>query len=203
MGRKKRRGRKKRSSERKLTVALDWIEIALGDDGWGRGDPEPVLLVGLYALTEAGVSLVSRGLARPRVRSPYPNDTDGPERPIIETRPPRSPQGSLALLVLALEEDGGQDVRELYAMLEEPGFTLWCDEDPEPNPRGLAEWMAGPSGTFGAHPLHGEVDLAERCRSDEWVGATLIVGVARGARHRVHVRSPDGDNDWTVELALR
>lgn len=201
MGRKKRKHRKRRSSERFLTVALDWIEIALGDDGWGRGDPEPVLLVGLYAEHETQVSLVSRGLARPRVKSPYPNDVDGDEGPIIKTRLPD--QSRLALLVLALEEDGGKDVQSLYAMLEQPRFSFWSDDDPEPNPRTLSEWMAGATGVFGVNPLHDEVDLAEHCRSDEWIGATLIVDVKRGGRHRVHVRSADGTNDWTVELGLR
>ena len=149
LGRRKRK--KRSSSERKLTVALDWIEIALGDDGWGRGDPDPVLLLGLYGYAEGRVSLISRGLARPRVRSPYPNDSDGHDRPIIEARPPPK-DTRLALLVFALEEDGGADVRELYATLEQPSFTLWSDDDPEPNPRAMAEWIAGPSGTFGVHP---------------------------------------------------
>lgn len=201
MGRRRRKKRKKGSSDRKLTIALDWIEIALGDDGWGRGDPEPVLLLGLYALADDEVSLVSRGLARPRVRSPYPNDADGDDRPIIQVRPPQGTR--LALLVLALEEDGGKDVAAIYAKLEKPSFTLWSNDASEPYPRALAEWIAGPSGTFGVHPMHEEVDLAEHCRSDEWIGATLIVGAARGSSHRVHVRSDDGDNDWTVELALR
>ena len=201
MGRRNRKKRKKPSSDRKLSVSLDWIEIALGDDGWGRGDPEPVLLLGLYALADERVSLVSRGLVRPRVRSPYPNHAEGDGKPIIATRPPKGVP--LALLVLALEEDGGRDVRELYAKLEKPSFTLWSDDDDTPNPRPFAEWLAGPRGSFGVHPLHDEVDLAEHCSSDEWIGATLIVGVARGGSHRVHVRSEDGDNDWTVELALR
>lgn len=200
MGRRKRK-RKKPSSDRSLSVSLDWIEIALGDDGWGRGDPEPVLLLGMYALRDGVVTLVSRGLVRPRVPSPYPNDADGPKRPVIETRPPKGVP--LALLVLALEEDGGKDVQQNYARLERSGFTFWEGNDPEPNPRSLADWMAGPKGVFGVHPLHEEVDLAESCRSDDWIGATLIVGVAHGGRHRVHVRSEDGENDWTVELALR
>ncbi|MEM9069784.1 MAG: hypothetical protein AAGE52_14825 [Myxococcota bacterium] len=197
----RRRKSKGKRGPKAVRVTLGWLEIALGFDEWGRGDPDPAILLGLVVLEEGTVSLLSRGLVRPRVPSPYPNDIDGGSKVLVTAKPPRASR--LGLLVLALEEDGGQDVRDLYAMLERPDFTLWSDEGSEPNPRSLSAWLQEPRGVYRVHAIHGDEDLAERCRSDDWVGAALVVAPTAGEDYRVHTRSADGRNDWTFELRLR
>ena len=188
-----------RAKKRVMGVHLDWLEIALGYDQWGRGDPDPVVLVAVYRQRR----LLRRELVRPRVPSPYPASVE--HQRLFEVEVGR---GRVGVLVVAYEEDSGKDVAELYARLEAGDIELWSTAHEEPSPRSLATWIrAASTGDEAVELLVEGNSLADGAR-DDYVGACMIVcgddGSERTKRrsHRLHMRSRDGKNDWTMQVTL-
>lgn len=191
-----------------LAANLSWFEIALGHDGLFRGRPDPLILVGLYHIANEHALLLCRGLARVNIKGPYPASVDGnghsQNTELVSQQWGRV--DCLALLVIALEEDGGSDARRVYAELERAPFTFWRDDLIEPVPYALGECATSPPHTSeNVEVLMRGEPLREQCNDDELIGATLSVfhHVRRGKHpRRLHFRAPDGKNDWTCEVAL-
>jgi hypothetical protein len=191
-------------------VTLKSLELARGHDGGLRGAPDPVLLFAAYAVPADGEPLLlARALERVKCARGCPQHVEL-ERTVLRAAAPREQADRLLLVVLALEEDAGTDVAELYGALERPEqFTIFPPGPRVPEAVTLEELLhVAPVEPPRAEPvcvLRRGVDLAE-LRGDDWIGAALLrVRPTRGAEARlwrVPFVSGDGRNDWTAVLRV-
>ena len=106
---KRRKRRKNQSQPRGVLVALNQIEIAKGHDGFLRGNPEPVLIAGLFRIGTSA-HLVSRQIFRfPKIEK-LPCVLYGTKD--LHLKGPRERGGRHLLLVMAIEEDKEKDILE-------------------------------------------------------------------------------------------
>ncbi|MBN1773427.1 MAG: hypothetical protein JXB32_19350 [Deltaproteobacteria bacterium] len=193
-----------------VEVTLKALELARAYDGPLRGAPEPALLFAAYLVPEAGEpQLLARALERVPCRGGCPQ-TVALERTALRAAAPREQAERLLLVMLALEEDAGTDVADLYAALERPEqFTIFPPGPRVPEAVTLEDLLrVAPAEPPRAEPvcvLRRGVDLGE-LRRDDWVGAALLrVRPARGAAARlwrVPLVAADGRNDWTAVLRV-
>ena len=207
MGRKK--DRREDRGPREVKASWKWFEVALGDDGFGRGDPDPILLLALYRTVGDKAELICRGLSRVNIASPYPASVDADEAPTLARVLPPG-EYPLGLIAIALEEDGGTDVQRLYAMFERGDFTLWSSDHPEPEPKTLAEWIESDAdGVASVDLLAAGEQIDASCKDDRLVGVTISTFHSKTLKsqkriaNRLHFRSGDGKNDWTSEVVVR
>src|SRR5690606_18520383 len=136
MGRRK----KKRRGGADIELHLRRVEIALAYDGPLRGAPEPVLLFGVYRVADTDVTLLSRRAIALRVGSGVP-ETIEIEDGHLGVHIPSSQARRMLVLAIALEEDGGEGVRRMYAELEAPpSLEAWAVDAVMPRPLSLLEW---------------------------------------------------------------
>lgn len=193
-----------------IAVTLRALELARAYDGPLRGAPEPALLFAVYLVPEAAdPRLLDRALERPACNRSSPQVVEI-ERTVLRTAAPRQQADRLLLVVLALEEDAGTGVADLYAALEHPGqFTIFPPGPRVPEAVTLEDLLrvapAEPPRVEPVCVLRRGVDLAA-LREDDWVGAALLrLRPAREAEPRswrVPFVSADGRNDWTAILRI-
>lgn len=204
------RGPDERTSTR-LYLRMGSLEIAKGHDGLLRGMPEPVILIGVYCLDRRGARLVARFVyhfERP-VRLP---DKVEPREPSNERQVfTHDPGASLAIVALAVEEDNGRGVQDMFAALHHGDtIVVWTDEAGASTPRHLGElpevWLERDVGR-PVHLLIDDRDPARDLTGDDWIAAAIAVhDTARGRQHhRFRFVSQDGRNDWSAafEFSLR
>ena len=159
---------------------VDALEIARGHDGLFRGHPDPMLIVGAYW-----------------------HDT------LPACSLPRGATGTYVVLVLAVEENDGKGVGELFAAVERPGLLQVSSlERTDIDTFNLAaiprvrEWSVPQA----VHLLAGGSAASSLCKSDTLVGASTFWMPARApaqpASYRVPFRSEDRKNDWTALLTI-
>jgi len=187
----------------RIRIELRQLELAKGHDGFLRGSPEPVLLVGAYLLEEDRVRVLDRSICRVATPNRFPCSVAPKEPELIARWIDYKRPARVALLLLALEEDGGGDVERIYAALERHAdIAVWPWDEPVPAPRALHELDLG---QLRVNVMVEGIDLNQSCASDEWVDAAAIVLQSRSPQvltRRVHLVSPDRRNDWTAELGL-
>jgi hypothetical protein len=183
------------------------LEIARGHDGFLRGSPEPVLLVGAYLVVEASVYVVGRTLHRFVVKTPFPSEATADRAALPSCAVELGTAGSAkwVVLAIALEQDGGEDVQRLFGAIEHhDSISVWAPEsgDIEPVTLGAlpetAEWAT-------PRPVHvslGGRSAADGCSSDKWIGAVIFWlrghRAPQSGRFRLPFLAADGRNDWTA-----
>lgn len=207
--RRRRKKRRARAKGRAVQVLLERVEFAAGHDGFLRGKPEPVLILGAYMIVGDELTLMGRAMFEASVKEPYPSVTQVGGAPLLDLVV-NEETSNLCLLCLAVERDGGKDVARAYALLEEPGrLRSWSPDEqiPEPKPlRQLAEGPELPPAGRAVHLLWRDNVLGEDFASDDWVGAAFFVtpiGWRRATkRYRLRFLSRDRRNDWTGVFRL-
>lgn len=182
----------------KVAFQLEALEIARGYDGLFRGEPEPVLVVGVFAgarlLGREQVAFTRPGES-PRVLLPQVTATQ-------RLKLPRSYDG-VTVVCAALEHDDGTAVLSMYSALEKP-LRAWRPTDPMPEPHApeAPEWSA-----LVPHPVElllDGVDWRVALHGDDVIAATLVRFPTEPDDHEVRLefRSPDGKNEWTARARL-
>lgn len=191
-----------------LTVRIDALELARGHDGLLRGQPEPVVLMGVFTYGDRGPVLRGRHI----VRLPTPDKIPATLSPRQSTRISATMEDGdegFVIVGFALEEDNGADIARVFGALERPERIVgWRDGEELPHPRPLHHVAIAAPRT--AAPVHVVIDgeNLERIRGDGWVGGSVI-GVPADTRYvsdaRMSFLSPDRKNDWTarVHVTLR
>lgn len=207
--RKQKRARERAGETRLLQLRLEQLELASAHDGAFRGAPEPLVMIGVYRVGGASMTLVDRHLQRAVPIAPYPAIVELGES--MEVRIPRVEGMKIVVLGLALEEDGGGGVAHLFGQLGAPDrLALWPTEEVEPDPVSLADWAlrdpipAPASATV--HVLDDGKDLRDAVLGDDWIGGSVFHLPDRRANvsgRRLRFRSADGKNDWTLVLRVR
>ncbi|MCA9674826.1 MAG: hypothetical protein H6709_07760 [Kofleriaceae bacterium] len=224
-GKRRRKGRlrRKRSKEAagalavrrpgdRLSVDVRALELACGHDGFLRGEPEPVLVVGAYALAADGCRVLGRAVVRLQRPTGYPCTVAPRGASTLEhVMPPEITGATVAVLVVAIEEDSGRGVQAIYAALERAAHLLvWATGAEVPVLARIDELLAGDLAPWlPGQPvrlmLEG-TDASELARGDDWVAAALVAFDRTGRHHderRLPLCSDDGRNDWTAVLELR
>jgi hypothetical protein len=187
-----------------LTAKLEALEVARGDDGWLRGHPEPVILLGAGVVGRDGPILESRTIARFATPSVIPV-TALPADHVRLTADHRGPRSTFFLIALALEHDGGDDIAQLYGAIEAPArwsFLPLRAEVPEPLEITEACARLGPAPSR-VEPMLDGAHLA--LENDEIVGATFVAAATHESRRgtvRLHFVSANGKNDWTARVGV-
>lgn len=193
-----------------LQVRLQNLELARGYDGLLRGEPEPAVLVALYVVEAQRAQHLGRLCTRFQQPTRLPCVITPRETQEIKARVQHLQPALFVGVAIAIEEDSGKDLRELYASLEQPeAISLWSETSQWPEPLLLNELTApGPGLQMfdGAHILVDGEHLSDRCQHDDLVAA-IVFGVTGGQRYdsvqRLHFLSKGGLNDWTAVLRLR
>lgn len=170
-------------------------------------------MVAAFGIQSERAVLLGRALRRLFVSGNYPSVTelvDKKERLLFSVPVPGICQRIL-LLALALEEDGGGDVSALYGAFSRPeAITGWSLGELMPEPLTLVEAGSGaltePPEASPVHLLSGGEYFNDRCRSDDWIGAAIIVletGQQAKSQWRFHFVSEDRRNDWTGVFQIK
>lgn len=216
--------RKRRRSERAevrsaqdFRVELLQLEIASGYDGLLRGTPEPVLVVGAYALGASPRTLLRTVCRIDVLEHLFPQTipaSDGEQRarlgPVVGPDVgPDSGEARVLLLVVGVEDDGGPGVSKVYGALERAPELAIASLERGDDTKTLAELALAP-GSFSeatrAQVIVDGLPLQALCGdTDDWVGAAAVVlEHAGGARkHRLHIAGSDLLNDWTAVFTTK
>ncbi len=186
------------------------VEFVKGHDGFLRGKPEPELIFAVYAQDEERISLLQSSRRQLVVAGAYPCVVELPNRLVVNSRVPRWAT-RIAIICLAVENDGGGDANLLATVLDEPSawktrardskiaapFAL--DElsvlDPTPAPYAREVCLS-----------YQGVDAGELCSKDDWIAASMVLLDARKATGEtwiMRLRSDNGKNDWKAKVELR
>lgn len=212
MSKRARKAKKARAGIRRrgARVYLDGLELARGHDGLLRGRPEPVLVVGLYGVGDRGVTLLARDVVRfavdavPPLRASRVGESD-----FVGARTLAADASHCVALLVAIERDTGEDVREVFASLERAdAWRVWSEGEPVPSPVELGALpppAPGVAAVLDSHVLLEGRDLRDTLSDDDLVGAAALIfrdtGGA-GVATRARFVSEDGRNDWTALVRL-
>ena len=197
------------TARRALRVTVETLEVARGHDGFLRGKPEPVLLIGAFRTNGAApVSLVGRLLVRAEVKSDMPCSVALGEQELhYDAR--FAVTERILMLAFAVEEDSGDGVQALYTAFETPEqILLYNALDSVPAPRNLSDW-AREACTAPVAPavevLLASTRLEQLEGADEYISASAF-SVSTQARTdelwRLPFVSRDARNDWTLVLRV-
>jgi hypothetical protein len=188
---------------------VDALEIARGHDGLLRGHPDPVLIVGAYWHDGTMARTFGRTLHKFVVTKSAPCRALTDVRLLPSCALPRGASGTYVVLVLAVEENDGQGVGELFAAVERPNLLQVSSlERTDIDTFNLAaiprirDWSV----PVAVHLLAGGAPASSLCKSDTLIGACAFWMPARlpaqPASYRVPFRSEDRKNDWTALLTI-
>jgi hypothetical protein len=193
----------------RVRIDIDSLELAKGHDGFLRGTPEPVIIVGAYVVDADGARVAGRALWHMERPTRFPC-TVAPRGDGADKRLRLTPPAALVVIAIAVEEDGGGDIQSLYAALEQvAAITVWPRHSDVPAPLHIDE-LARQMDTWREwRSIHAMIDgahVGDTLNDDDWIGAAALVTPCvprfRGAQ-RLHFVSDDGLNDWTAELCVR
>jgi hypothetical protein len=186
------------------------LEITKANDELMRGAPEITVLIGIYRTKEGGASLATRLVIRHGVKDKLPCVTllDEPEY-AYSTRV--GPTERFLVLALALEEDSGDDLRELYGILERPSILqLWTASDAIPTVTKLESWNGDcvlPPQAANVEVLVDGRHLTELIRDDDYLSACafIIEPAPNGYDElwRLGFESQDKTNQWTATVRAK
>lgn len=185
---------------------VEKLELARGHDGFLRGGPDPVLLLGVYGVFGSTVRLLGRSLHRFASRTKFPTEI-APDAPAIPAFAIEAEGFHFLVLAVALEEDGGRDVQRLFGAFEHVALlSVWSPERSEVDPIALAAFPVDVEHTVPTTVemvIDGE-QASSSCKSDKWIGAvcwSLLPRAPAGlATYRLPFLAPDRRNDWTAVL---
>lgn len=208
--------KKRRRSERTvartphdLMVELHHLEIASGYDGLLRGAPEPVLVVGAYALAPTPRTLLRTIFRVDALAGTFPQTIPvlhDEQRARVGTG---EPDPTVLLVVVGVEDDGGRGVSKVYGALERVSELALASLDRGDDVVTLAELALAPDAWREAKRALLLVDglpIQALCgEDDDWVGAAAVVAGRTGGarRHRMHVAGVDLVNDWTAVFTTK
>jgi len=205
----KRKAQRKAHRGNRFSVSLQTLEIAKGHDGLLRGAPEPVIVLAAYMLETGNARLVARALHRVEVPKEFPCRVEPRGEDLLTAYYTPATPSAILVLGLALEEDSGDGVRDVFAALEDANsLSVWPQFFDVPAPLELAELLAVKSSWQQSQRIdvmRGSGYLSERCVGDKWIGACAMVTPLehrRSDRVRMHFVSADERNDWSAELAV-
>ena len=168
-----------------------------------------MIIAGVYVVDGDGARLVARTLWRMERPGGFPCVVK-PVDDSIDKRFELTAPAAIVIIALAVEEDGGGDIRALYAALDRvESISVWPRQSDVPAPLGLDELAAQIEGWRDWRSVHAMIDsdhVGDALADDDWIGASALVvpAVARlRSAQRVHFVSDDGLNDWTAELCVR
>ncbi len=193
--------------EIELSIEIPSLEVVAGYDGPFGGKPEPALCVGAYAVGRGRAILLDRALARFRPQRPYPSKVEPLAAAKLGARlVSQADDLRFVVLVCALEEDFGNDVRHVYGALEHPDdLAVFVSAHREVSPVALAEVASAAYALDQATSvdvLESGVAMSSRCTDDTWVGANLLQlssrAVSSSSLYRLPFRTADRKNDWTA-----
>ena len=208
--RKRRRDRRDRDERRyrgRLGLWLGDMERGRGYDGVLRGKPEPVVLLAAFDCTDGTPRPVHQHLVRfyrPH-RIPGRVEAKKQERHLSRTPLPRG--ANLALLAIAMEEDNGQGILNLYSVLRDhQQLIAWPTNQPDHFPCPLPAYAVG----LGAEGVQTELmidndTLGDLCKGDNYVGTSVFF---RRVDDRIkdvvtcRIVTEDRRNDWHLKLQL-
>lgn len=186
-----------------LRVDIPSLEVARGHDGFLRGRPEPVVVLGVYVAGTSSVQLIEREVFRFEVATPFPS--------VARKRAGRALECSVryaggepasVFVAVALEQDGAGDVQRIYGQLEQCREISLYRSDSDPEPASLTDLAADPTWRDPAtvQLLVGGRVSRDECASDKFIGAvawSLETG-RLGGLFRLHFLADDHRNDWTA-----
>ena len=194
----------------RIRINFEHLELAKGHDGFMRGKPEPTLILGVYLIEGSRLRLLARTIMHfGTITKRFPC-TIKRFNSLLPNRYYEHQSGAhFAVLAMAIEEDRGDDVQHLYAILDRAhALTVWSPEAVMPAPMHLHELPLDDESWWSPHRVHVMVDgqtVGERCEGDDWVDAALTIistEIQQTRGHRMHFRSGDDRNDWTAELSV-
>jgi hypothetical protein len=203
----RRKGKRATLDQRVVRIDLEALEIAQGHDGFLRGEPEPVIVVGLYSRLAGKTTVIARGVvrfARPdRIPTSVPPDAARCAEHELKAERHVAPSEEFFAILCALEEDNGAGVRRAYELLGDPETLLCYRSEGEPDPVSIA--LPSPlgiaSGAFAIELLAGDRPVAEEVKGDDWVGSAFVALESAWSSHRPRFRSEK--NDWTALVRSR
>jgi len=188
---------------------VEALEIARGHDGLFRGHPDPVLIVGAYWQDGSLVRTFGRTIHKFEVtkNAPCRALTDAPVLPSCSL--PRGAAGTYVVLALAVEENDGKGVSELFAAVERPNLMQVSSlERTDIDTFNLGAIPRTPewSVPVSVHLMIGGTAASASCKSDTLVGASVFWMPTRSppayGSYRLPFRSEDRKNDWTALLLI-
>ena len=188
---------------------IERLEIASGHDGFLRGGPDPVLLVGVYITDGSSLRILGRSVHRFAARAPFPSNASADQSGLAVGVLEVSTSFFYVGLAIAIEEDGGKDVQRLYGALEHHAkLTVWKADASEIEPLPLSSVARTPP-WYAPTPIELVVDgapAAESCRSDKFIGAVCWAMPPRPdapvSLYRLPFLAANRKNDWTAVLAV-
>jgi hypothetical protein len=191
-----------------LSGDMAGLEVARGFDGFLRGDPDPVVIIAVFAVCGATVQMAGRTLHRFRSKGPFPavamtTDRQTPQCQLhVDGHSPR-----WLVVSAALEVDGGVDVQRAFGAMERhANISIWASD--------LREFEARPLNAIAMDPewttprvvqllTDGEA-FGASCQSDKWIGCAswwMSANVPPASRrYRAPFLSEDKLNDWTAVI---
>ena len=212
---RKNRKRKERSRERRdrkpyrgsISLWAGELAIARGHDGLLRGQPEPVVILAAYDCSDATPRPVHQHL----VRFHRPRRMPGISEPMKQERQTSHilvPKGAdIAILALALEQDGGQGALNLFSMLRDHRQVIaWPTDQPHHFPCPLSTYAKSlPSDGEQSECMIDDNTFADLCRGDDYVGASVFYRRTESPCKEIltsRIASEDRHNDWTIRFQL-
>ena len=149
--------------------------------------------------------LIARGVGRFARPIRYPAVVKMADSQLADGRLSTTSEPLVAVVVMALEEDGGRDIRRAYGILQSHGELHLIESCDQPNASDIGELLLRPAEWKQPKKVTLAVDgqsFDAECRSDKWIAASAFSAPLR-TTHRVHLVSDDKTNDWTAVLTLR
>jgi len=195
----------KRITRLAFELCLSRLEMARGHDGLLRGEPEPVVVLGVYHSTGVTMRALGRmhvGFA-PRGGYPVVVEPEGVSTITAPVLPGGTPHDKerLVMLAIALEDDGGSDVARIYGALQEiTTFSCWPRDEQVPNPVPLIEASTWTEPVTRVFVLDEGRDLRALCTKDELIGAALVTMPVSRGRREFRLPFSSERNDWVALL---
>ena len=197
-----------RTDQLSVILRIGELEIVRGYDGPLRGHPEPRVVIATYHCVAPNTTLLSRNLVRYHQTQRAPIRLQPDTETTARSVPMQRGVGTIVALVVAIEEDDGFDLQDLYAALTTPEEIVIWELQGNAAPfslENLAEFVRPHTSTrVGLRVAGGPpIDAFQR---DDYVGtAAMWLPNARtrsSFKLRIPIASKDARNDWVMHLGM-
>lgn len=194
----------------RFRALLHEVEFVAGHDGFLRGKPEPELMFVAIAQDEERICLMQLSRRKLALSGKFPCVAELPNKLVINARVPRWTR-QIALLCLAVENDGGKDIDLLATALDD--LSAWKTRSTDSSiaaPFALDELSVlpptpAPTAMKVRLSYQGE-DAGSLCKKDDWIAASLVLLDAFKVASNtwtMRLLSDDRKNDWKPKVELR